>query len=73
MNFTRQINAFDLLKEVVKKRMWYNEKISKQSAMQIKKNLDEGKNISHELVVEALGYAGWHIVKPETWTKKQDI
>ena len=73
MTFTRQINAFDLLKEVVKKRKWYNDKITRQNAVQIKMRVNKGENITHELVVEALGYAGWYIVQPETWAKKDII
>ena len=70
MSSTRQINALDLLKQVVQKRNWYNGKTSRQCALQIKKRLEYGQVITHELVVEALGYAGWYIVQPETWAKK---
>ena len=72
MSLPRQINAFDLLKEVVQKRNWYNNNMSKHRAQNIKRKLPKGL-ISYELAIEALNCAGWEIVESEKWAKKEKI
>jgi hypothetical protein len=68
MEAPTKATAFDMLKVVTKKRNWYNNKISKQTAKGIKNRLEQG-TLSHELAVEALNYAGWTVAEPETWAK----
>jgi hypothetical protein len=59
-------NALEVLKEVSKKRNWYQGKISRSLAAETKRNLLKGK-LSHEKASQLLTLAGWKKVKEEVW------
>ena len=63
---TIENNALEVLKEVVKKRNWYQNKIDRFLASETKRNLKKGK-LSHERASELLKLIGWQKIKEEVW------
>ena len=63
---TIQNNALEILKEVVKKRNWYQGKMHRFLASETKRNLKKGK-LSYEKASELLKLLGWQKIKEEVW------
>ena len=69
---TIQNNALEVLKEVVKKRNWYQNKIDRFLASETKRNLKKGK-LSSERASELLKLIGWQKIKEEVWQNETQL
>lgn len=62
------INAIDLLKQIVKKRMWHKGRIEPRLAAMTKINVTENK-LSYEKASAILELLGWEKVQEESWAE----
>lgn len=66
-----QINAVDLLKNVVQERNWHKGLIERRLAAVTKQNLNAGK-LSYEKASQILKLIGYQKIKEETWQIKKN-